>query len=88
MPDQDAAAPNHFAPVASGYAQFRPRYPAVLYDWLAGIAPGTARAWDCACGSGQASLDLAARFARVEATDASAEQLAQAAPGPRRHPSC
>jgi len=76
---------NHFAPVAAAYAQFRPRYPAPLYEWLAGIAPGTGRAWDCACGSGQASVDLATRFARVDATDASAEQLAQAPADPRVH---
>jgi len=40
-------------------------------------------AWDCACGNGQATLDLAERFARVWATDASAEQIAAATAHPR-----
>jgi SAM-dependent methyltransferase len=70
---------DHFAPVAGAYADFRPTYPAALFDWLAGIAPDRELAWDCACGSGQASVDLAARFERVVATDASAAQLAGAA---------
>jgi SAM-dependent methyltransferase len=73
---------DHFAPVATAYADFRPTYPAALFDWLSGIAPGRELAWDCACGSGQASVDLAERFDRVVATDASERQLA----GARAHP--
>ena len=73
---------DHFSGVSQEYAQFRPRYPAALFDFLAGVAPGRNLAWDCAAGSGQATIDLAARFARVVATDASARQL-DAAP---RHP--
>jgi ubiquinone/menaquinone biosynthesis C-methylase UbiE len=46
-------------------------------------APGTARVWDCACGSGQASLDLAESFAQVVATDLSAAQLREAQAHPR-----
>ncbi len=37
-------------------------------------------AWDCATGSGQAAAGLAGRFARVVATDVSAEQLRHAVP--------
>jgi SAM-dependent methyltransferase len=70
--------PDHFSSVASQYAAFRPRYPAALYQWLAATAPGRECVWDCACGSGQASLDLAAHFRTVIATDLSAGQLAQA----------
>lgn len=73
---------DHFAPVAAGYAGFRPTYPAGLFDWLAEIAPGCALAWDCAAGSGQASLDLAGHFRRVVASDASAAQIAAATPHP------
>jgi ubiquinone/menaquinone biosynthesis C-methylase UbiE len=36
------------------------------------------RAWDCGAGSGQATRDLAPRFAEVVATDTSVEQLGQA----------
>jgi len=39
--------------------------------------------WDCACGSGQASIDLAERFSKVFATDASKEQIASAKPHSR-----
>lgn len=74
---------DHFAPVSGAYADFRPTYPPALFDWLAEAAPGRALAWDCACGSGQASVDLAARFDRVVATDASAKQLQGAALHPR-----
>ena len=73
-----AAPPDHFSAVASQYAAFRPRYPAALYQWLATTMPRRERVWDCACGSGQASVDLAALFNEVIGTDLSAEQLAQA----------
>jgi SAM-dependent methyltransferase len=69
---------DHFSRLAATYASFRPRYPAALFDYLAATCRQHERAWDCACGSGQATLDLAARFAAVVATDASAAQLATA----------
>ena len=71
-----------FSSVASEYARFRPGYPEELFDWLAQIAPAKDAAWDCGCGSGQASVPLAGRFARVFATDPSAQQIAAA----RQHP--
>jgi SAM-dependent methyltransferase len=74
---------DHFSSVASDYATFRPRYPGALFDFLAGIAPARALAWDAACGNGQATLDLAERFERVIGTDASAAQIAQAPAHPR-----
>lgn len=74
---------DHFAPVSGAYADFRPTYPPALFDWLANIAPAHELVWDCACGSGQASVDLAGRFERVVATDASADQLAGAQSHPR-----
>jgi SAM-dependent methyltransferase len=74
---------DHFSAVSGNYAAFRPRYPPELFDWLAGVAPGRGLAWDCACGSGQASGDLAGHFSRVVATDLSASQLEEAPPHPR-----
>jgi len=74
---------DHFSGVSSGYAAFRPSYPAALFDALTDIAPSAALAWDCGAGTGQASLELAHRFTQVVATDASAEQIAQAVPHPR-----
>jgi len=75
--------PDHFSSVADRYAEFRPRYPAALFDYLATLVPRSSLVWDCACGNGQATLDLAARFEKVIATDASREQIALAAPQPR-----
>jgi ubiquinone/menaquinone biosynthesis C-methylase UbiE len=74
--------PDHFSDVAARYADFRPRYPAALFDFLATLVPHNSLVWDCAAGSGQATLDLAARFERVIATDASQQQIASAKPLP------
>lgn len=70
--------PDHFTPVAGQYAAFRPSYPDELFDWLTGIAPQRELAWDCGAGSGQATVALASRFARVLGTDISSAQLASA----------
>lgn len=74
---------DHFSGLAAQYAEFRPSYPGALFDFLARTSPARTRAWDCACGSGQATLDLAERFDAVVATDASASQIAAAPPHPR-----
>jgi ubiquinone/menaquinone biosynthesis C-methylase UbiE len=74
---------DHFSGVANRYAGFRPHYPAELFDYLAMLVPKTSTVWDCACGNGQATIDLAARFDRVVATDASKEQIAAAALHPQ-----
>jgi SAM-dependent methyltransferase len=73
---------DHFSSVASAYAACRPRYPASLFSYLSGLPPHHELAWDCAAGSGQATLPLAGRFRRVLATDVSAAML-ECAP---RHP--
>ncbi len=73
---------DHFSDVAAAYAAHRPSYPPGLGDFLAQLAPARRLAWDAGCGSGQLSLLLAGVFERVVATDASPEQIAQAA----RHP--
>ncbi len=74
---------DHFSSVAASYALFRPSYPARLFDWLAALTPRRTLAWDCAAGSGQATPDLAARFERVIATDASRAQIEAAPPHPQ-----
>lgn len=86
MSDRGARRPafaDHFSGAAAEYAAFRPRYPAALFAALAAYAPAHDVAWDCATGSGQAALGLAAHFRQVIATDASAAQIAAAAPHPR-----
>ncbi len=74
---------DHFSANPAGYADYRPRYPEALFDWLAGQCAGHDLAWDCATGSGQAAVALAGRFKRVIGSDASAAQIehAQAHPG-------
>ena len=74
---------DHFSSVANRYADFRPHYPAALFDYLATLVSQSSTVWDCACGNGQATVDLAARFDQVIGTDASKEQIASAAPNPR-----
>lgn len=67
-----------FSESAPQYAAARPTYPDALFARLARLAPGTGRAWDCATGTGQAALGLAKYFGRVDATDASGAQIANA----------
>lgn len=74
---------DHFSGHSKLYAQFRPGYPKKLFAFVASHAPAKERAWDCATGPGQAARGLAEHFSEVIATDASAEQLAQAEPHPR-----
>ena len=69
---------DHFSKQASDYAEFRPRYPQKLFDYLGSIAPSCQVAWDCATGNGQAAVGLASVFDRVIATDASEKQIANA----------
>lgn len=72
-----------FSGHAADYAAWRPRYPQALFEWLAAVAPARRVAWDCATGNGQAAHGLVNEFARVIATDASPDQLANADPHPR-----
>ncbi len=74
---------DHFSEKAALYSAARPRYPAALFEFIASVSPERERAWDCATGNGQAAAGLARHFARVDATDASADQVANAAPIPR-----
>lgn len=69
---------DHFSAVAGRYADARPEYPPALFEWIAGVAPGLALAWEAGCGSGQASRGLALHFDRVHATDPSDAQVALA----------
>ena len=74
---------DHFTAHAGEYRRFRPMYPRSVFEFLAGVAPSRRLAWDCATGNGQAATGLAERFEHVVASDASREQIAQAAAHPR-----
>ena len=69
---------DHFSKQAAGYAEFRPRYPQKIFDYLASNAPSRQLAWDCGTGNGQAAVGLASVCDRVIATDASEKQIANA----------
>lgn len=73
-----ARQPDHFCTQSAGYKAHRPGYPAALFDYLAAAVHGRRLAWDCGCGSGQATVPLAERFRQVVATDQSPRQLASA----------
>lgn len=76
---------DHFSRVATSYAEYRPHYPAALFEWLASELAGHERAWDCGTGSGQAAVALASHVGVVVATDASAAQLVNAHAASRVH---
>lgn len=64
-------------PFASGgqdYARYRPGYPRVLAERLAGLSPGRRHALDVGCGTGQLAVVLAERFERVTGIEPSADQ--------------
>lgn len=73
---------DNFSVQANVYAQFRPHYPAELYDFILQHVENKAVALDCATGNGQAARVLSAHFGRVEATDISARQIEHAAQAP------
>lgn len=69
-----------FSAQAAQYAASRPQYPQELFEYLVRMCAGLDCAWDCGTGSGQAAVQLAEWFAVVEATDISAQQIANARP--------
>ncbi|MEM7738949.1 MAG: class I SAM-dependent methyltransferase [Deinococcota bacterium] len=60
------------------YARARPTYPETLYTFLAEQCTTHQLAWDCACGNGQSAINLINHFDHVNATDVSANQIANA----------
>ncbi len=72
----EAPAPN-FGLQAQRYAAFRPTYPAELYERLvAAIGAPLRHAIDLGAGTGQATVDLLARFERVTAVEPDAAMAA------------
>jgi SAM-dependent methyltransferase len=76
---------NLFGGHADDYARFRPESPLELGALVAKYAPDTERVLDCGTGNGQAARMLAEFFQRVDAVDASAEQIHHAKSHPRVH---
>lgn len=76
---------DHFSRDARSYAEFRPRYSAPLFSWIAGLPAGRRVVWDVATGSGQAATMLTPHFDRVIASDMSIAQLRARLREPRVH---
>jgi ubiquinone/menaquinone biosynthesis C-methylase UbiE len=74
---------DHFSRDSTAYAEYRPRYPADLFTWLASVSPVGALVWDVGTGNGQAAVALAEHFVRVIATDPSPKQIEAAVAHPR-----
>jgi len=74
---------DNFSSGSHRYAQFRPTYPAALFDYLLSLVPHRENAWDCGTGNGQVAVVLADHFDQVAATDISGSQLASALPHQR-----
>ena len=73
---------DHFSRQSAKYTEFRPHYPAALFEYLASLPAGRNQAWDCGTGNGQAAVDLAPYFSAVIATDPSQRQIASAVAHP------
>jgi len=69
---------DNFSDQSKAYAQFRPRYPAELFEWLFTLVNKKDTAWDCGTGNGQVAGVLADHFTNVFATDISQQQLNEA----------
>ena len=69
---------DHFSKNSEEYKQFRPKYPAELFSYLASVSNQHQKAWDCATGTGQSAVSLAEYFSTVIATDASETQIKNA----------
>ena len=69
---------DNFSGHSSEYAKYRPSYPKQLYDFIRDNCHNFDRAWDCGCGNGQVTGELARIFKEVEATDISSNQISQA----------
>lgn len=77
-PSNHSTMKDNFSTQAKDYADYRPQYPAALFDFLYSHVPAFGRAWDCATGNGQVAMQLAEKFTEVYATDISEKQLQQA----------
>lgn len=67
-----------FSSHSQQYAEFRPTYPQILYDFIYSHVRSFEIAWDAGTGNGQAARVLSQRFKKVLATDISRKQLEQA----------
>lgn len=78
MNDGSGGTQRWFEQGGAAYAAYRPQYPDALVSYLCSIAPGTERALDVGCGTGQLTRLLATRFTEVIGVDPSQNQIENA----------
>ena len=66
---------DHFSEASEEYSDYRPSYPAALFEYLSSVTKSHDRAWDCATGTGQSAISLSNYYSEVIATDASETQI-------------
>lgn len=69
---------DNFSTQSDDYAKFRPVYPQKLIDYLISLTSSHEACWDCGTGNGQLAVALSSHFEKVQATDISEKQLANA----------
>ena len=69
---------DNFSKLSQQYAQFRPQYPAEVFEYISSLVSNHETAWDCATGNGQVAKGLATYFNQVMATDISEQQIRHA----------
>lgn len=69
---------DNFSAQSGRYVQYRPDYPAELYEWLYSHCRHFGRALDCATGNGQVAINIAQKFEIVYANDISISQIENA----------
>lgn len=74
---------DYFSAQSKEYSEYRPKYPAELFDYLSSLCKEHKIAWDCATGTGQAAIDLVPYFEKIIATDASSSQIEHAEQHPK-----
>lgn len=69
---------DNFSHQSDHYAQFRPKYPQDLFDYINSLVESRSNVWDCGTGNGQIAIELSKTFEKVFATDISQQQIEQA----------
>lgn len=75
---QEVGMKDNFSQDSANYGRYRPTYPEDLFLYLVDLVRERGIAWDCATGNGQFAAALAPFFRRIEATDISPQQMAEA----------
>jgi ubiquinone/menaquinone biosynthesis C-methylase UbiE len=73
---------DNFSTQSALYAQYRPSYPPILFEYLVSIVSNKNTAWDCGTGNGQSAAALSKYFKKIIAADISSKQIDNAEKAP------